>query len=436
MNYTLISVDSGLIPVIPCMRPGRMPLNEKHHRQEQSTDTVLQTRTEPPHKADAEKVGENISPRVSMHMTLLDKGLSQGNPQHSIERNVDYASWDQEQVYGGVQDLANQALVLSEDWSRFHQPFVQTPDDVGPAGPLMDEATPVPSLETEQDVLSGQATNGVAPSCSQAITGATLLPPEPPTSDITASVDQSGTDAQQCITERHLHEVAADCFVDLLQPLPDLLAQEWNRAIHQELRNSLYHQLPDTDVTIECVMTQHTRKAQAKPTVLLMYSDGARKKHLQRILRESKIPHHFHRKAVLLDVELCSPKVSGKESSAGRTSISQTSVNSAELTGVASGETLSILPQTEETELRVDSIIGDVSDGPAIFARRIKIHPVTRADLFAISTIGGFISVNGSWYGLTTAHALQIMGTERQQMTKVLGTVHGHKVYSSLFDNY
>ena len=155
---------------------------------------------------------------------------------------------------------------------------------MGPAGLLKDEATPVTSLEREEDVLSRQATDWAVPSCSQTNTDNTLLQLETPTGNTTATVDQSDADTQQCMTASHLKEIAADCFVGLIQPLPDLLAQEWNTAIHQELRNSSYHQLSDGDVSIECVMTQHTRKAQAKPTVLLMYLDGADKKHLARIL--------------------------------------------------------------------------------------------------------------------------------------------------------
>lgn len=381
---------------------GRMSLPKIGRRHTHSGVSIPQLSSRPRLKLERGAEVGNHYPALPAQESTPSVGCSMAGLRHEAKSADASASTDPAKPCGKGQDLENGELHMSgvQDCSRPVSKY--PPEDNIPIHPAADDATAVNHPATDNSSSSPPVTGDSTPPSEQSITELPTLYSESTTDEAipapqTPALNPADTEAQRSMPSMHLTAVADDCFVDVECSLPSPLFHEWTTIIHQRLRDKVYHSLPDAEITIECVMAQQTKTSNAKPTIVLMYSDQRQKKQLERILRDCKFySRQFDRKAIMLDTTLC-----------------------------ASGESSAQYLDLQNDELLVGTAISEASKQPTLFARLVKIYPSKGVESSVFSTMGGVISVDGTCYGLTTAHGLRTMGgTERQQITNTSGTVH------------
>ena len=369
-----------------------------------SAETVPQLSKQPIFTSEVEKGVEMCPPKLSTRDPTPVDDCCEIKPRHKAQCNSGCASMDLAESCVRATGLKNETLTVAERHDCAPTAATHPPNETLPTQSAVYETHSSHQL-TKDDISSSPQAANDNPSSLQPMVDSISSSSPVTTDDVppplqTTNQNPSNTESQQNIASMHIKPIANDCFVDLSCNLPADNAHQWHTMIEQRLYDIVYHSLPDVNFTIECVMAQRTVTSSAEPTVLLMCSESAHKKKLQKTLRKCKfISPQFRRKVAMLDINLCA------------------SGNSSDLTSIVHDE-----------ELSVETIIGK----PSLFASLVKIYSVKDANSTVFSTIGGVISINGAWYGLTTAHAFRRSDIAPQKMPEISGTIHEHVVSSSL----
>ena len=196
----------------------------------------------------------------------------------------------------------------------------------------------------------------------------------------------------------HCKAVASDCIVDFALSLPTALEHEWDLKLCGPVVDAIRRSHPDADFTVELVMARSSVFREAEPTILSMCSlsehQGQIQRQIENILRRGDYVHNSTRvKVVVLDIERCTP-------------------------GSLSAALGAVL---HDEEILVDIAISKAGENSVLFGTLAKLYREKDVDSTVFSTIGGVISIEGSLYGLTTAHGLRSIGTRQQEGPRASG---------------
>ena len=206
------------------------------------------------------------------------------------------------------------------------------------------------------------------------------------TSEAPASATTTPPVAEKSL-RRHVKKMADDCYVDLARSLSSDTQLAWDTKIHPWLETNLLHSLDDLNcISAECVMAGSRDGSPMDPTILFMCRDLAQKQSIGKLLdRCPFIPTDVRRKIIVFDILKCT---SGK---------------------------LGANRPTERFLGREIAIhFDDAHNAHILYANVARTIPATSDEPSVFCTIGGMLTVNGKFYGLTTAHPLAALGNKGQ----------------------
>ena len=211
------------------------------------------------------------------------------------------------------------------------------------------------------------------------------------------SRENTVVDTGQKRPDSDIKQLSIDCYVDLACHLPEEFQRTWDSHLHRRLRNILIHEMDESNFSLECHMVCPQRGLIPEPTVIVMViSPGSRSKIEDTFRRRLCIPQGLRLKVLVLDVQLCS----------GKTSRSQQI-------------------ERELARMMVTAMVCTSNQRPElidIFGNLSKIHNGNKQLCSTkISTIGGVISINDVYYGLTVGHAISIASRDEQNSRKTSG---------------
>ena len=205
-----------------------------------------------------------------------------------------------------------------------------------------------------------------------------------PTSAPAASTTAAAPPIFEKASRKHVKKMAHDCYVDLSHPLPPESERAWDAKIHPWLESNLLHSMDNFNcVSIECVMSTIKDGGPMYPTILVMCRDLAQKESIEVLLKRcSLIPKNIQCRTIVFEILKCTSRIIPHPP-----------------TGVISG-------------MQVTIDIGDVHTANVLYGKVARIIPFSSGRLSVFCTIGGILSVNGKFYGLTTAHQFAASGNE------------------------
>lgn len=186
---------------------------------------------------------------------------------------------------------------------------------------------------------------------------------------------------------RHVKKMTDDCYVDLAQPLSSDTQLAWDTKIHPWLETNLPHSLDDLNcISAECVMAGTTDGSPMDPTILFMCRDLAQKQSIGKLLdRCPSIPRNVRRRIIVFDVLKCT-----------------------------SGKLGANRPTERFLGRGIEIHFDDAHNAHVLYANIARTIPAASDEPSVFCTIGGMLTVNGTFYGLTTAHPLAASGNESQ----------------------
>ena len=186
---------------------------------------------------------------------------------------------------------------------------------------------------------------------------------------------------------KYVKKMAHDCYVDLAQPLSPGLEKAWHDKIYPWLESNLVHSMEDLNcISAELVMAGIRHDGSISPTILVMCRDLAQKESIEKLLKKcTVIPENVQRRILIFDILKCTSK-----------------------NFTASPPSKRFLGR--QIAVKIDGAHG----ANVLYANVAEVPPVSSDRHPVFCTIGGILLVNGTFYGLTTAHALAGSGDESQ----------------------
>ena len=196
---------------------------------------------------------------------------------------------------------------------------------------------------------------------------------------------------------RDVKKVADDCYVDLARSLSSDTQLAWETKIHPWLETNLLHSLDDLHcISAECVMAGIRDGGPMDPTILFMCRNLAQKQTIGRLLdRCPFIPRKLQRRIIVIKIFKCTSAKLGAYRPNG------------DFRG-------------REMAIHFDH----AHSAHVLYANVARIIPIASYDPTVFCTIGGMLTVNGTFYGLTTAHPLADFDDRRRATPTVTPGMH------------
>ena len=229
------------------------------------------------------------------------------------------------------------------------------------------EDSDVNAMEPAEEKVSNASERGPVPEM------------EPQAIDTTAHSNPPNVHAetQKRDMRKHVKKITRDCYVDLAHTLSPEIQRIWDNKIHRRLVDTLAHSAEGQAFTVECVMSTATQDEEMELTILIMCLNLAHKKLIEETYRKASfIPKEFRRRVVVLGFTTCATRPTH---------------------AVIHGKDLS----GESIQINIDK----AADVPVLFGNLCRMYSDLGRELSPFCTMGGVISINERFYGLTVTHS-------------------------------